>query len=92
MKQLWDLYKKHREGIDYLFWGGIAFLLSMFLFWLFAGKWGWPEVFANTINWIICVIFTFFTNKLFVCKPHYIHIYKNSQEVFIDNRGAEIYD
>lgn len=68
MKQLWDIYKKHREGIDYLFWGGIAFLLSMFLFWLFAGKWGWPEVFANTVNWIICVIFTFFTNKLFVFR------------------------
>ena len=68
MKKLWEFYQKHREGVDYLFWGGVAFLLSMFLFWLFAGKWDWPEVFANTINWIICVLFTFVTNKLLVFR------------------------
>ncbi len=68
MKKLFDLYKKHREGIDYLFWGGVAFLLSMFLFWLFAAVFGWNEVFANTVNWVICVLFTFFTNKFFVFR------------------------
>lgn len=68
MKKIWEIYKKHREGIDYLFWGGVAFFLSMFLFWLFAGKWGWEEVFANTVNWVICVIFTFITNKLLVFR------------------------
>lgn len=68
IKKLIELYKKYREGIDYLFWGGVAFLLSMFLFWLFAAKFGWNEVFANTVNWVICVIFTFFTNKLFVFR------------------------
>jgi len=68
LKELWAFYKKHREGIDYLFWGGVAFLLSMFLFWLFASKWNWPSVFANTVNWVICVIFTFITNKLLVFR------------------------
>ncbi|MCR4788232.1 MAG: GtrA family protein [Lachnospiraceae bacterium] len=68
MKKLFDLYKKYREGIDYLFWGGVAFLLSMFLFWLFAARFGWNEVIANTVNWVICVIFTFFTNKFFVFR------------------------
>ena len=68
MSKLWEFYKKHREGIDYLFWGGVAFFLSMFLFWLFADRFGWDEVFANTINWIICVLFTFVTNKLLVFR------------------------
>lgn len=68
MKKLWEIYKKHREGIDYLFWGGIAFLLSMVIFWLFTDKLGWGEVLSNTLDWIICVIFTFFTNKLFVFR------------------------
>ena len=68
IKKIFDIYKKYREGIDYLFWGGVAFLLSMFLFWLFAAKFGWNEVFANTVNWVICVIFTFFTNKFFVFR------------------------
>ncbi|MCR4989896.1 MAG: GtrA family protein [Lachnospiraceae bacterium] len=68
MKKIIELYKKYREGIDYLFWGGVAFVLSMFLFWLFAAKFGWNEVVANTVNWVICVIFTFFTNKFFVFR------------------------
>lgn len=68
MKKIWDLYKKYREAIDYLFWGGIAFLLSMFLFWLFASKLGWNEVTANNVDWVICVIFTFVTNKLLVFR------------------------
>ncbi len=61
-----ELYKKHKEIIDYLFWGGVAFFLSMFLFWLFASPFGWNEVTANNVDWVICVIFTFITNKLFV--------------------------
>lgn len=72
MKKLWnfgwDFYKKHREGVSYLFWGGVAFVLSTSLFWLFAEYMGMNEVLANTIDWIICVIFTFFTNKWFVFK------------------------
>ncbi|MCR5421654.1 MAG: GtrA family protein [Lachnospiraceae bacterium] len=68
ISKLLDIYKKHKEGIDYLFWGGIAFVLSMFLFWLFTGVFGWDEVFANNVDWVICVIFTFLTNKLFVFR------------------------
>ncbi len=71
MKKLIELFKKYEEGISYLFWGGIAFVLSMFLFWLFTADtmpFGWGEVTANNVDWVICVIFTFFTNKIFVFK------------------------
>jgi putative flippase GtrA len=68
MKKIWELYQKHREVISYLFWGGIAFVLSVLLFWIFNSKLGMGEVLANTIDWIILVIFTFFTNKLFVFR------------------------
>ena len=68
MKRLWELYKKHREVISYLFWGGVAFFLSMILFWVFNSKLGMGEVLANTVDWIIVVIFAFFTNKLFVFR------------------------
>ena len=71
MKKLWELYKKHREGISYLFWGGVAFVLSMVLFWVFTSdklSLQWNEVFANNVDWVICVIFTFFTNKWFVFR------------------------
>jgi len=68
MKKIWDLYKKYQEAIDYLFWGGIAFVLSMVLFWVFASLLGWNEVTANNVDWVICVLFTFVTNKLFVFR------------------------
>lgn len=75
MKNLWtkfkELWKKYEEAINYLIWGGIAFVLSMVLFILFTNPIfhiEWNEVFANSIDWVICVIFTFFTNKFFVFK------------------------
>ncbi|MCR5252071.1 MAG: GtrA family protein [Lachnospiraceae bacterium] len=70
IKKILDIYKKHKEGIDYLFWGGIAFVLSMFLFWLFVNVFGWDEVLSNNIDWVICVLFTFVTNKLIVFRSN----------------------
>lgn len=63
-----EIYKKHREVISYLFWGVVAFLLSMLIFYLFTNKLGWKEWFANVVDWIIVVIFAFFTNKWFVFR------------------------
>lgn len=62
------IYKKYQEAIDYLFWGGVAFVLSMLLFWIFNSLLGWNSVVANTVDWIICVLFTYFTNRTFVFK------------------------
>lgn len=68
MKKIIELYKKYQEIIDYLFWGGVAFFLSMALYWLFVDVFGWIDWLANIIDWIICVLFTYFTNRKFVFK------------------------
>ena len=72
MKKLWDwgvgIYRKYQEGIDYLFWGGVAFVLSMVLFYIFANMMMIEEQIANVITWIICVIFTYVTNRTFVFR------------------------
>lgn len=72
MKKLWnwawDMYRKYEEGINYLFWGGVAFVLSMVLFYIFANMMMIEEQIANVITWIICVIFTYITNRTFVFK------------------------
>lgn len=71
MKKLWSIYKKYQEAIDYLFWGGVAFVLSIVLFWVFTTdllSFKWGEVFANSVDWVICVLFAFFTNKFFVFR------------------------
>ena len=68
MERIRELWKKYEEAISYLFWGGVAFFLSVALFDLFANKMGLYEQIANSISWIICVIFTYFTNRIFVFK------------------------
>lgn len=72
MKKLYntcfDLFKKYEEAISYLFWGGIAFVLSMALYWLFVEIFHWTDWLANIIDWIICVLFTYVTNRTFVFK------------------------
>ena len=66
MKLIVKIYHKYKEAIDYLFWGGVAFVLSMVLFYLFANVMNIYEQIANIISWVICVIFTYLTNRIFV--------------------------
>lgn len=72
MKKLWDfgwgIYKKYEEGINYLIWGFIAFLLNVVLFYLLVNVCYMQELIANVISWVICVIFAYFTNRVFVFK------------------------
>ncbi len=68
MKKIKDLYLKYREIVDYLFWGGMAFVLYMVLIWIFQDKIGMKETVATFIDNIICIIFAFFTNKFFVFR------------------------
>ena len=87
---VWKLYKEHEEGINYLIWGFAAFCLSTFLYWLFKEVWGWNEIVANSIDWVICVIFTFFTNKFLVFKSPWGTATKNIRE-FSAFVGARVF-
>jgi putative flippase GtrA len=60
-------YKKNKEALLYLFFGGLTFFLSMFLFWFMGkGVLHLNVLINNTIDWIICVAFQFFTNRTWV--------------------------
>ena len=59
-------YEKHKEGLLYLFFGGLAFFLSLILFWIFHIALNINELIANIWVWILCVIFAFTTNRLWV--------------------------
>lgn len=59
-------YKKHKEVLLYLFFGGLAVFLNLALFVLFTKRFGWGALFANVVDWIICVLFQFITNKTWV--------------------------
>lgn len=68
MEKIKQLWKKYEEAVNYLFWGGIAFFLSMALFYFFANILDLYEQIANSLSWVLCVVFTYFTNRFFVFK------------------------
>lgn len=59
-------YKKNKEVLMYLFFGGIAFFLNLFLFIGIDKALHMNALVNNIICWIICVLFQFFTNRTWV--------------------------
>ena len=58
-------YKKHKEVLLYLLFGGLAFFLNLGLFFLL-DETGMNELLNNCICWVVCVLFQFFTNRTWV--------------------------
>lgn len=59
-------YRRHREVLLYLFFGGIAFFLNFFLFLWLDTVLSVNELLNNMICWIICVLFQYVTNRTWV--------------------------
>lgn len=60
------LIKKYKEIIFYLFFGVCTTVINFFVFWIFSKNFN-PEI-SNVFAWIISVIFSFITNKLWVFR------------------------
>ena len=61
-------YKKHKEALLYLFFGGLTTVISIAAFWLFRRPFGLNELIANIISWVVAVLFAFFTNRTWVFR------------------------
>jgi len=61
-----SFYKQHKEILLYLFFGGVAFFLNIWLFILIGKFFEINVLLNNAICWIICVSFQYFTNKTWV--------------------------
>ena len=59
-------YRAHKEGLLYLFFGGLTFLISVLSYMLFYESLGMHELLANGVSWILAVLFAFFTNRAWV--------------------------
>lgn len=68
LEPLRPFYEKYKEPLLYLFFGGLTFLLSIFLFWLLAHPLGLDPLIANAVSWILCVAFAYVTNRTWVFK------------------------
>lgn len=59
-------YKKNKEVLLYLFFGGLTFLVSVISYAYFNVTLGINELVANIISWVLAVAFAFFTNRIWV--------------------------
>lgn len=66
MEKIKELYLKHKEVINYLFFGGCTTVVSIGSFYLFNKVLGLNEHIANVLSWIFAVLFAYITNKKFV--------------------------
>lgn len=67
-KNAWDMYKTHEEGINYLIFGFLAFVLNYVLFYVFETWMHIDYMIATALSWLITVVFAYWTNRTFVFK------------------------
>ncbi len=66
LKPLQPFWARHREVLLYLLFGGLTTVVSIGSFWLCNGVLLLNEHIANTVSWILAVLFAFVTNRLWV--------------------------
>lgn len=59
-------YKKYKEALLYIFFGGLTFLVSVISYGLLTEILLLHELVSNVISWVIAVSFAFFTNRIWV--------------------------
>ena len=59
-------YKKNKEIILYLLFGGLTTVISIVTYIFFEVTFGMNELLANIFSWILAVLFAFVTNKIWV--------------------------
>lgn len=64
----WNLYKKYEEGINYLIFGFLAFVLNYVLYLLFESLLHMNYLLATALSWVLTVVFAYWTNHTFVFK------------------------
>ena len=64
-KFAYPFYKKHKAVLLYLLFGGLSFFLNIGLF-ILINTTGLHELINNVICWVVCVLFQFATNRIWV--------------------------
>lgn len=81
-------YKRHKEILMYLFFGGCTTLISIFSFAYFNIVLSINELISNVISWILAVLFAFFTNRIWVfqAKTESLHDFIKQMITFYGSR------
>lgn len=93
IKKMWDfgwgMYKKHEEGINYLIFGFLAFVLNYILYFIFADTIAMHYMAATVLSWVLTVVFAYWTNRTFVFKSQNKEMASVARE-FVSFIGARV--
>ena len=65
-KAIFQIFKKNKEAILYLIFGGFTTLINILSYSLLYYAVGFSNTLSNIFAWIVSVVFAYITNKLFV--------------------------
>ena len=77
-KMLEPFYLKHKEGLLYLFFGGLVSVASYGLFNIVCGL---NELLANILSWFIAVYFAYMTNRNYVFRVKYNDVRRHFRQM-----------
>ena len=80
-KMLEPFYLKHKEGLLYLFSGGLTFLVSVATYGLFNIVCALNELLANILSWFIAVYFAYMTNRNYVFRVKYNDVRRHFRQM-----------
>lgn len=101
MKSLLDksfaIYKKHKEGINYLIFGGLTTLLSLIVYYLLTNTILDPNIaiqlqIANVVSWICGFLFAYFTNRKYVFESKEKNVLKEFFSFFLSRISTLLLD
>lgn len=87
-----EFYKKNKEVLLYLFFGGLAFLVSIITYVFFDVMLSMNELIANVLSWVITVSFAYMTNKIWVfhAPTHTLQEFIKQMSSFFGGRIATL--
>lgn len=65
-RPLYPFYRRHKEILLYLLFGGLAMVVSISVYWLCSEPLGMHVLLANITSWVAAVTFAYVTNRLWV--------------------------
>ena len=97
MKKLFDLYRKHKEIVNYLIVGVLTTVVSLVVYYGLTLTVLDPEKAvqlqaANVISWIAAVVFAYFTNRRFVFESRSQNMLKEAAAFFAARLSTLVLD
>lgn len=81
-RPLQPFYKKYKEALLYLFFGGCTFLVGVITYAFFEYTAGFAPLIANLFSWVFAVTFAYVTNRIWVFEDVAEEIKGITREIF----------